>query len=91
MGKKRRGRSVRNNKNVNEEAEELVKAPHSFVIQRGVPGGNVGDLTKDFRKVMEPFTASALKVHNYVLTNNLKDIMYYLLLLCINSEFILGA
>lgn len=62
MARKRKGRSVRNNKNVHQEPEEFTKAPHSFVIQRGIPDGNVNDLTKDFRKVMEPFTATALKV-----------------------------
>lgn len=62
MGKKRKGRSVRNNKNVKEEPEELTRAPHSFVIHKGVPGKHVLELTKDFRKLMEPFTATALKV-----------------------------
>lgn len=63
MGKKRRkGRSVRRNKNVHSEPEEVINAPHSFVIHKGLPGGHTLELTKDFRKVMEPFTASALKV-----------------------------
>lgn len=63
MGKRKRGRSVRNNTNVNSEPEDLVKAPHSFVIHKGLPGGHLLELTKDFRKVMEPFTASSLKVN----------------------------
>jgi hypothetical protein len=63
MGKrKRRGRCVKNNTNVNIEPEETVEAPHSFVIHKGLPGGNLLELTKDFRKVMEPFTAISLKV-----------------------------
>ena len=58
------GRSARNNIQVNaeEEPEELKRAPHSFVIHRGSVGGYVVELTRDFRKVMEPFTASCLKV-----------------------------
>jgi ribosome biogenesis protein SSF1/2 len=54
---------VKNNIQANtEEPEELKRAPHSFVIHRGNVGGYVMELTKDFRKVMEPFTASSLKV-----------------------------
>lgn len=62
MGKRKRGRCVKRNKNVNNEPEELVQAPHSFVIHKGLPGGHILELTKDFRKVMEPFTATCLKV-----------------------------
>jgi len=58
------GHSARNNIEVNteEEPEELKQAPLSFVIHRGSVGGYVIELTRDFRKVMEPFTASCLKV-----------------------------
>ncbi|KAK9878856.1 hypothetical protein WA026_003690 [Henosepilachna vigintioctopunctata] len=70
MGRKRKGRSVRNNKNQGSEPEELVQAPHSFVISKGIPDGNLTELTKDFRKVMEPFTASQLKTRK---KNTLKD------------------
>lgn len=64
MGKRKskRGRCVKRNINVQHEPEEVVKAPHSFVIHRGLQGGNIGELTKDFRRVMEPFTAYSLKV-----------------------------
>lgn len=62
MGKKKRGRCVKKNLNVNNEPEEVVNAPHSFVINKGIPDQEVLDLTKDFRKVMEPFTAASLKV-----------------------------
>lgn len=61
MGKRKRGRSVRKNKNVDTEPEELTRAPHSFIIHKGLPGGHVFELTKDFRRVMEPFTATSLK------------------------------
>ncbi|CAH0558810.1 unnamed protein product [Brassicogethes aeneus] len=70
MAKKRKGRSVRKNANANTEAEEIVQAPHSFVIHRGLPGGHTTELTKDFRKVMEPYTASSLKERK---KNTIKD------------------
>lgn len=63
MVKKRKGRSVRRNQQVQSEPEEVVQAPHSFIIHRGLPGGHIVEITKDFRKVMEPFTATTLKVH----------------------------
>lgn len=53
---------MKKNPNRSTEPEELVSAPHSFVIHKGLPGGHSMELTKDFRKVMEPFTASSLKV-----------------------------
>jgi hypothetical protein len=57
------GRSARNNiqANAEEEPGELKQAPHSFVIHCGSVG-YVTELTRHFRKVMEPFTASCLKV-----------------------------
>ncbi|CAH1108757.1 unnamed protein product [Psylliodes chrysocephalus] len=70
MGKKRRGRSVKKNLNQNIESNDLVQAPHSFVIHRGISGGNTLELTKDFRKVMEPFTAKDLKERK---KNTIKD------------------
>lgn len=63
MGKRKKGRSVKKNPNVNLESEEVVQAPHTFVIHRGLPGGHTLELTKDFRRVMEPFTATSLKVN----------------------------
>jgi ribosome biogenesis protein SSF1/2 len=58
------GRSARNNiqASAEEEPEELKRAPHSSVIHRGSVGGFIIELTRDFRKVMDPFTASCLKV-----------------------------
>lgn len=63
MGK-RKGRCVKKNAVSKEslEPEHLVKAPHSFVIHRGNCGKDLMELTKDFREIMEPFTASQLKV-----------------------------
>uniref|UniRef100_T1J3I8 Brix domain-containing protein n=1 Tax=Strigamia maritima TaxID=126957 RepID=T1J3I8_STRMM len=71
MAGKRKGKSSRraSQKQVN-EPEEVKRAPHSFVLYRGQVGKHVAELMKDFRKVMEPYTASQLKV---LRTNALKD------------------
>lgn len=63
MGK-RKGKCAKKNPASKEalEPEHLVKAPHSFVIHRGNCSKDLVDLTKDFRKIMEPFTATQLKV-----------------------------
>ncbi|OXU24688.1 hypothetical protein TSAR_001478 [Trichomalopsis sarcophagae] len=71
MGRSKKGRCVKRNKQLElVEKDELVKAPHSFVIHRGLPGDHIIELTKDFRKVMEPFTASVLKERK---KNTIKD------------------
>ncbi|XP_034941120.1 protein Peter pan [Chelonus insularis] len=71
MGRHKRGRCAKKNKQLNtEEPEELVRAPHSFIIHRGIPGDHIVELTKDFRKIMEPFTASSLKERK---RNTIKD------------------
>jgi len=54
------------------EPDELINAPHSFVFHRGIVGDSVADLTKDFRKVMEPYTASSLKERK---ANTVKDFL----------------
>ncbi|KAJ8724617.1 hypothetical protein PYW08_016091 [Mythimna loreyi] len=71
MGK-RKGKCVKKNPTTKEslEPENLVKAPHSFVIHRGQCSRDLIDLTKDFRKIMEPFTASQLKERK---KNTIKD------------------
>ncbi len=44
--------------------EELFKkAPHTFVFHRGLVGKNIHELEMDIRRVMEPYTASKLKVN----------------------------
>ncbi|XP_078604528.1 suppressor of SWI4 1 homolog isoform X1 [Branchiostoma floridae x Branchiostoma japonicum] len=68
---KRKGKAAKQAKqNAEYEREDLKKAPHTFVIARGKVGNNVGQLVKDMRRVMEPFTASNLKVRK---KNVLKD------------------
>ncbi|XP_015120310.1 protein Peter pan [Diachasma alloeum] len=71
MGRRKKGRCVKKNKQLSApEPDSLVHAPHSFVIHRGLPGDHIVELTKDFRKIMEPFTASALKERK---NNSIKD------------------
>lgn len=89
MGK-RKGKCAKKNPATKEalEPEHLIKAPHSFVIHRGQCSKDLVDLTKDFRKIMEPFTASQLKVYklgcsvshyafyrHYYFSNILSDIL----------------
>ncbi|KAJ1980277.1 hypothetical protein H4R33_005512 [Dimargaris cristalligena] len=45
-----------------EKYENDDKTPRSFVIRSGLVGTSVNALVKDFRKVMEPNTATRLKV-----------------------------
>ncbi|XP_071439348.1 protein Peter pan [Hetaerina americana] len=71
MPRRKRGRSTRKNKQLTSvEPEELKNAPHSFVLHRGTVGRYLRDLTKDFRRVMHPFTASSLKARR---KNTIKD------------------
>ncbi|NXC51380.1 SSF1 protein, partial [Penelope pileata] len=42
--------------------EEFGAVPHSFVFHRGRVGRAVRQLSQDLRRVMEPYTARALKV-----------------------------
>ncbi|XP_003399616.1 protein Peter pan [Bombus affinis] len=71
MGRRKKGRCVKKNKQINtEENPNVAKAPHSFVIHRGLPGEHIVELTKDFRKIMEPFTAMSLKERK---RNTIKD------------------
>ncbi|XP_044736546.1 protein Peter pan [Chrysoperla carnea] len=93
MGKKKKGRSVKKNVQLQQtEPEELLKANHSFVIHRGLPGDHIVELTKDFRKVMEPFTASSLKERK---KNTIKDFVsiagvFHVSHLCVFSRTELG-
>lgn len=70
--KAKKGRSVRKNKNASEieEAREIVTAPHTYVLHRGLPSPSIIALTRDFRRMMEPFTASSLKERK---SNKIKD------------------
>ena len=49
--------------------EEVNKVPHSFVMHRGEVGKSVLKLEVDIRRVMEPYTATKLKVNTvFVIT-----------------------
>ncbi|KAB0790723.1 hypothetical protein PPYR_15767 [Photinus pyralis] len=92
MVKKKKGRSVKRNPNVNSEPEELTQAPHSFIIQRGLTQGHIIELTRDFRKLMEPFTAKSLQEHK---KNTIKDFvsvagLLHVTHLCIFSQTEVG-
>nr|XP_033779420.1 suppressor of SWI4 1 homolog [Geotrypetes seraphini] len=50
--------------------EEFSSVPHSFVFHRGQIGKMVQELVLNVRRVMEPFTATSLKVQK---KNTLKD------------------
>ena len=50
-------------RNLTQQHEDKYQgAPHTFVINRGRVGKTVRELMMDIRRVMEPFTASKLKV-----------------------------
>lgn len=66
---KKKGKKNKQKKNW-EEPEEIKRAPHSIVIYRGSVGKYIEELMKDFRRVMEPNTASSLKVSD---KNSIKD------------------
>merc|ERR1712071_59471 len=53
-----------------DEPDEIKRAPHSIVIFRGNVGKYIEELMRDFRRVMEPNTASSLKVTD---KNTIKD------------------
>lgn len=52
------------------EPLELVEAPHTFVIRRGLPCMYINYLTHDMRRIMEPFTAKQLRERKM---NRIKD------------------
>ncbi|KAM6294096.1 LOW QUALITY PROTEIN: suppressor of SWI4 1 homolog [Aegotheles albertisi] len=52
------------------QATAFGSVPHSFVFPRGRVGGGVRQLSTDLRRVLEPYTARALRVRK---NNSLKD------------------
>ncbi|NWI15997.1 SSF1 protein, partial [Crypturellus soui] len=42
--------------------DAFPRVPHSLVLHRGRPGRSVRQLERDLRRVMEPYTARALRV-----------------------------
>lgn len=55
---------------VQQAQQDFGTVPHSFVFHRGRVGKNVRQLILDVRRVMEPYTARALKVRK---KNSMKD------------------
>ncbi|KAH9514421.1 hypothetical protein Btru_025205 [Bulinus truncatus] len=78
MGRKKgkKGKAARNAKagqtGDGKEEEVYLRAPHSFVFHRGHVGRTVKELVYDVRKIMEPFTASNLKIRK---KNVMKDFL----------------
>ncbi|XP_055383142.1 protein Peter pan [Condylostylus longicornis] len=70
MGKKTRSKRKKPPPPPADEPIEVAQAPHSFVIHRGLSCPYISDLTKDFRRVMEPHTAMKLKEKK---SNKIKD------------------
>nr|CAG4643911.1 EOG090X0508 [Lepidurus arcticus] len=64
MGKHKKAKKAKNvtATRQQDEPDEVKNAPHSIVIYRGTVGHYLEELMKDFRKVMEPNTASSLKI-----------------------------
>lgn len=88
MGRKKLGRSAKRARasQAGNVEEELKKAPHSFVFQRGHVGKNIKQLITDVRHVMEPYTASKLKVRrknvlkDYVSVAGLLNVSHFIML-----------
>uniref|UniRef100_A0A182N9U6 Brix domain-containing protein n=1 Tax=Anopheles dirus TaxID=7168 RepID=A0A182N9U6_9DIPT len=58
---------------VDEEPAALKNAPHTFVIRRGERCSSIARLSRDFRRMMEPFTASNLRERRI---NKVKDFVH---------------
>lgn len=69
-GKGRAVKSARKKFGINYESDDIKLAPHTMVIKRGSIDNDIRDLISNMRQVMEPFTASSLKVTK---KNSLKD------------------
>lgn len=67
---KKKGRSAKRARAATASADnEYSTCPHSFIFNKDTVGKNVMQLIKDMRRVMEPFTASNLKVRRVMLQN----------------------
>ena len=60
MGRRRKNRTHLKVASANSQTEENV--PKSFIIKHGQVGSSLSHLVRDLRKVMEPNTATRLKV-----------------------------
>lgn len=64
MARKRKTRTHLKDSNANAETSS-TGTPKSFIIKHGQVGSSLTQLVRDMRKVMEPNTASRLKVRGY--------------------------
>ena len=58
MGRRGKGKAVKKNQHRpghGEEGDDMVKAPHSFVVPLGKTGKCVRELAADFRSVIQEF------------------------------------
>ncbi|XP_058128822.1 protein Peter pan isoform X1 [Anopheles ziemanni] len=58
---------------IEEEPTAIKNAPHTFVIRRGERCSSVSKLSRDFRRMMEPFTAAHLRESRI---NKVKDFVH---------------
>jgi ribosome biogenesis protein SSF1/2 len=64
MARKRKTRTHLKDGNATEDT--ATGTPKSFIIKHGQVGSSLTQLVRDMRKVMEPNTASRLKVGGYL-------------------------
>lgn len=67
MGKRRKNRTHLKGANARDAHPDGV--PKTFIIKHGQVGSSLAQLVRDMRKVMEPNTASRLKVRTWTLGN----------------------
>ena len=75
MGRRGKGKAVKKNHHRpghGDEGDDMVKAPHSFVVPLGKTGKCVRELAADFRSVIEMFrlsmdSCSCVKARNCLL------------------------
>ncbi|XP_053686352.1 protein Peter pan [Sabethes cyaneus] len=72
-GSRSRKSKVKSVTPVLEEPTALKNAPHTFVIHRGDKCSSVTALSRDFRHIMEPFTATSLRERR---VNKIKDFVH---------------
>ncbi|XP_055587261.1 protein Peter pan-like [Uranotaenia lowii] len=69
----KKGNKVKLDAPIHEEPTALKNAPHTFVIHRGEKCSSVVALSRDFRRMMDPFTASSLRERR---VNKIKDFVH---------------
>jgi ribosome biogenesis protein SSF1/2 len=65
MAKRRKNRTHLKGSSVPDAPGSVSGVPKSFVIKHGQVGASLSQLVRDIRKVMEPNTASRLRVRRY--------------------------